>query len=161
MTPMVERLDASDQQHVNDAWVSALTPPDRLDHTLLLDVLIMYRFYERGVDRLHLRSEKDVNGRQVVMEIEFDRQRPELDAFTFTYIDATGIELRRERYSRAEVYDRVAALTSGPHSTTQPGELDALEQREREIVAATQPAGAPAPNDTPGHAPETTRTTPE
>ncbi len=155
--PMVQRLDEETQAEVDSAWSNMMKPHDRLDHTLLLDVLIAHQFHHKGVDRLHLVSEKRVNDGLALMEIRYDREQPTFDVFMVTYLDGEGKEQRRETYSRDEINARVAYLYS-PCLEECEGEcqfekgdvedlteecreaLEVREQRLETIAAATQPA---------------------
>jgi hypothetical protein len=162
--PMPVRLDVEQQIQVDQVWRNMLTPPERLDHTLLLDTIITMHANQVGVDHIRMISEKDrVNDGIVIMEMRFDRERPERDEYTLRYIGASGEELRHERYTRAEIEERVAFLWGAPAcgfsehrcSQTQPSDLSECESQEAarqaarearvaEILAATQPASAPA-----------------
>jgi hypothetical protein len=144
--PMVERLPPEEQKHVDDAWQNMFSPPDRLDRTLLLDVLITQQAHQRGVDRLDLVSEKCVGKGRAVMTVRFDRQHPEFDEFTIAYLDDQGRELRRERYSSAEIQERIHLLFRPSIPESQPVDWQRYEEQEKlrqarmnEIEAATQP----------------------
>jgi hypothetical protein len=156
--PVVERLEPEGQNTVDQSWLNMLSPPERLERSLLLDVLVTNYFYERGVDRLNLTSEKDVWGGRVVMTVYYDRAHPTFDNFTVAYIDAQGHERRRERYTFEEVKDRAAGLfapTSEP--STRPAvtaaEIEQQRKADEEMAArlarqiliktATRPAGQP------------------
>src|SRR6266571_3507808 len=58
ISPLTVRLDADQQKMVDGMWNNMLTPTDRLDRELLLDVLCQSWLFQIGVDRLHLTSEK-------------------------------------------------------------------------------------------------------
>ena len=66
--PMVTRLDEDQQRSVDAAWECMFSPPDRLDSTLLLDVLIANQAHQLGVDSLWLISEKRVSGGLIIMD---------------------------------------------------------------------------------------------
>jgi hypothetical protein len=153
--PMVDRLEPEKQFEVDVAWHNMLTPPDRLDRTLLLDVLLLHQFHAHGVDRLRLTSEKWLVGGVVVMEVVFERDDPARDAFWVTYQDDSGNVLRQERYSRVDIEERLEfafgdGLIIGDEDEEDP-EIEALraqraaerEARMEEIQAATQPAVRP------------------
>jgi len=86
--------------------------------------------------------------------IDCDRACPPSDQFTFTLLDERGKTLRRERYNRPEIEERVAFIHPDRNAfnhygpTTLPSEDPAhTEARRREIEcrmerirAATQPA---------------------
>jgi len=164
--PMVTRLSPEEQQQVDDTWRNMLTPVDRLDRTLLLDVLLTSDFYQLGVDRLDMTALKRVPPYRVIMEIHCDRDAPPFDAFTVAGLDADGREVRRERYSREDVEGRVSHMhlaeahvqmlageeKAEPATLTaeQRAELERLRAeaadwaaRKAAILAATQPAGPP------------------
>jgi hypothetical protein len=101
--PLPPRLDAQGQKDIDDAWDRAIRQMGQYDHQALLDVLMISKAYEVGVDRLTLRSEKRVAAGMVVMEIHFDRLAPAEDRFEVTAFDPEGRLLRKERYSREEV----------------------------------------------------------
>jgi len=153
--PMVQRLEEKDQQQIDEAWSCMLSPPDRLDRTVLLDTIISFQLYQLGVDSLRMVSDKSVDGGTVVMEVRFDRGEPDHDEFTFVYRDARGRDVRRESYTRSEVEERVkvlfepVCLPSEPEIVAQmdPQEVEDLRRRQAEqdeaqeaVRAATQPA---------------------
>src|SRR5215510_5025931 len=79
--PMVDRLDKDQQQAVDQVWDNLLTPVDRVNRTVLLDAIVHYNIFQLGVDRLHLAAEKETKAGLVVMQVRFDRTRPEWDEF--------------------------------------------------------------------------------
>jgi hypothetical protein len=101
--PMPTRLDQEGQKQIDQSWDEALTPVDRLNRQQVLDVLVSSFAFEVGVDRLAFRSEKEFRGGLVVMEIHYDRRKPDGDRFEVTVFDGGGKELRHERYSRQDV----------------------------------------------------------
>jgi len=134
------------------------SPPGRLDHTLLLDVVLVAQLHQRGVDHLRLVSEKHVGDGLAVMEVRFDREDPSFDEFSLSYIDADGYETRRERYTREEIEDRIEFLfdidlevlrsdDSGDADNVCQVERDPRaaerEARFEEIQAAVQPTELP------------------
>src|SRR5580765_3227054 len=92
--PMVQRLEPESQRMVDESWKNMLTPPQRLDRTLLLDVICNMQLFQVGVDRVNFRSEKDVPDGKVVMEIDFRRDRVNRDRFTVTYYNKLGWKKR-------------------------------------------------------------------
>lgn len=110
--PMVDRLDDQTQAKVDDAWSNLFAPPDRLERTLLLDAIISAQLYQLGVDSLHMISEKRVGDGLVMMEVQYCRDFPALDEFSVTCVDHAGMEVRRERFTRADVQDRIEFLYS-------------------------------------------------
>ncbi len=156
--PVVERLEPESQNTVDQSWLNMLSPPERLDRSLLLDVLVTNYFHQRGVDRLNLTSEKDVWGGRVIMTVYYDRAHPAFDNFTVAFIDAQGYERRRERFTFEEVKARAAGLfvpTSEPSTRPAVTAAEIEQQRKAEeemaarlarqilIQAATRPAGQP------------------
>lgn len=106
--PMVFRLDDDMQKSMDDKWRCMLAPPDRADHTLLVDAIIEGHMHEWGIDRGRFVSEKDVGDGRAVMEVNYERANPEADEFVFAYFDPDGNEIRREEYSRQEVEERIS-----------------------------------------------------
>ena len=150
--PMVIRLDEQEQKTVDDAWTNMLDPPHRLARDLLLDVLITHQMHQRGVDRLVLISEKGVGRRRVVMEIAFDRQNPEADAFTFMLEDAWGNVIRQERYDRDEIDDRLAFLFQVDFRTAPPPDAPPDAPDDSTAEPPAEPAEEPTiehPDDQP------------
>ena len=76
----------------------------------MLDALVGTRGYEIGVDSFAMRSVKRFAGGKVVMEITFDRAKPDEDRFEVTILDANGQLVRKERYARDEVEESYRAL---------------------------------------------------
>jgi len=153
--PAVERLSPAEQAAIDQYWNNMLSPTDRLDRGLLLDVVMFYQLHEVGVDRLHMESQKDFAGGAVTMTIDFVRANdPASDRLTLEVKNRAGQSLRKETYSGAEVLAQFKDLsrpTTNP--TTRPDgrqtEDDAareawLEARMRQISAATQPADTAA-----------------
>lgn len=126
--PMVDRLDEETQQKVDDAWLNMFTPPDQLDRTLLLDVILSGQLHQYGVDYLRLISEKHVGDGLVVMEVRFDREDPAFDEFSVSYVDNEGYEVRRERFTREEVEEEIRFLL------TQEEVTDDMDAETREAV---------------------------
>lgn len=158
--PMIDRLPEEDQKQVDTSWVHMFSPPDRLDRTLLLDVLLANQFHQRGVDRATLVSEKEVGTQQAVMTMRFDRKNPAFDEFTIALVDDQCRECRRERYTADEIRARLHFLGQHMHALSDASEdADGTTPRDRlkrarlqealaqdyeirilEIQAATQPA---------------------
>jgi hypothetical protein len=103
--PMPVRLDEDGQKSVDQSWDRALTPVDLLDHQAMLDVFLISQAYQAGVDRLSFRSEKKVAAGTVVMQIEYDRLRPDEDRFEVRLYDPAERLLRQEVYRRKEIED--------------------------------------------------------
>jgi hypothetical protein len=85
---MPARLDPEAQKDIDAAWDAAL---------------VGTQAYQAGADALTLRSEKRFAGGRVVMEVAFDRTKPDDDRFVVTVLDPAGAVARQERYSRADV----------------------------------------------------------
>lgn len=102
-TPLPRRLKDEDQKEVNEAWENALSQANRYDNQTLLDILIVTRGYQHGVDKLEFRSEKRISIGTVVMEIHFDRGAPKEDRFEVKVVDAAGKILRQEKYEREQI----------------------------------------------------------
>jgi hypothetical protein len=146
--PMVDRLDEKTQARVDDAWTIMFTPPDKVDRTLLLDVILSGQLHQFGVDYLRLVSEKYAGDGLVVMEIRFQRDDAASDEFSVTYLDSQGYEIRCERFTREDVQDRVDFLFSpivvdetSPPEWREEMELLAAEReaRQEEIQALLAP----------------------
>jgi hypothetical protein len=147
LMPMTVQLDPQEQQRVDQMWDNVLTPPDRLDRDLLLDVMLSYHLFQLGVDRLHLTAEKHFHGGLAVMEIDCDRGDAERDHFAITVVDRQGRMVRHEFYTREEVEARFNALLD-PIVTVPADQKEherrrmEMELRARRIKAATQPSPA-------------------
>jgi hypothetical protein len=143
MGPMTVRLKEDQQKVIDGMWNNMLTPADRLDRELLLDVVCEYWLFQLGVDRLHMVAEKQYERGRVVMEIDCDGRSPGSDQFTVTLLDERGRTVRRERYGREEIEARTAPVTEEEAKlATELSEEDKARQAERRarIAAATQPA---------------------
>lgn len=154
--PMVIRPTPEQQEHINEVWNNMLTPHDRLDRTLLLDVLITNQMHQLGVDELELTSYKQTENGWITMRIRYDREYPDEDEFEFVYEDNAGIELCHHVYSREEIEERLAFLFGVDSNLTALDQSDDQEFeteqstvenvmherqiRMEEIKAATQPA---------------------
>jgi hypothetical protein len=108
--PLPARLDPETQKKIDESWDRAFAPADRLGHQDLLDVMVGTQAYQLGVDTFSLRAEKRFAGGKVVMEVGFDRARPNDDRFEVTVYDPAGKLVRAERYTRQEVEDTYHAL---------------------------------------------------
>jgi len=102
-TPMPARLNDDQQKQIDASWNAALTPVFKLDRRAVMDLMVLRYAFELGVDRLELKSEKDLASGKAVMEIHIDRTKPGDDRFDFYVLNKAGAEVRRERYTRAEV----------------------------------------------------------
>lgn len=146
-TPMPPRLDTEAQKDVDASWDKAFAPIGRFDHQGLLDVMVGVQAYQMGVDSLEFRSEKSIAGGKVVMEIHFDRAKPESDRFDVTLLDGTGKLLRSERFSRKEVEETYRELFTNPRVTEEARnpELEARWNRIQEIFPKPKDGVAPPP----------------
>jgi hypothetical protein len=109
-TPLPDRFSEEGQKVIDDSWNRAFTPPDKLTHQELLDVMVGTQAYQLGVDTFMLRAEKRFAGGKVVMEVWFDRARPDDDRFEVSVYDTAGKLLRTERYTRKEIDETYNAL---------------------------------------------------
>jgi len=109
-TPLPARFDPDTQTRINEGWGKAFTPADRLARQELLDVMIGVQAYQFGVDTFSLRAEKRIADGKVVMEVAFDRSKPDEDRFEVSLYDAAGRPVRSERYSRKEIEETYDAL---------------------------------------------------
>src|SRR5262245_66642654 len=100
-SPMPPRLQADQQKEIDDAWEQALAPVSKHDRQTWLDTFVTTQAYQAGVDVLDFRSEKKWSGGKVVMEVQYERAKPEADRFEVTVYDHGGQVLRREKYNRA------------------------------------------------------------
>lgn len=135
--PMIDRLDEKGQAKIDEVWENMIAPPDALDRTLLLDVILSAQLYQHGVDSMRFVSEKDVGENLVVMEIRFDREEPRFDEFSVSVIDASGVEVRRERYGRDEINEEVNLIFENRHGAQAASNEDAdttEEMTERELL---------------------------
>lgn len=98
--PMPPRPDAESQKQIDDGWDRALTPVGKHDRQQWLDLLVGTKAYQAGVDSLTFRSEKVFSGGKVVMEVFYDRARPDGDRFVVTVYDRAGTKVREEWYNR-------------------------------------------------------------
>src|SRR6516165_6213306 len=101
--PMPPRLDDQSQQSIDQSWDKVLTPVDHLKHQPLLDFLLVSQAYQLGVDKLTFHSEKKVKAGTVVMDIDFDRLKPDKDRFEVKVYDPARKLLRQETYGRKEI----------------------------------------------------------
>lgn len=101
--PMVARFDEKGQKQFDETWNKALTPVTRLDRRQCLDLIVGIQAFQAGVDKLTMRSEKEYSEGHVVMEITFDRARPERDRFVVQVFSHEGKLLRELTYQREEV----------------------------------------------------------
>ncbi len=109
-SPLPERLDEQGQKSIDESWNQALSPVTHLDHKALLDGLLVTQAYQFGVDKMLFRSEKKFAGGTVVMELEFDRQKPEQDRLEVNIFDANQVRVRQEKYKRDEIEKSVQDL---------------------------------------------------
>ena len=126
-SPMPPRLDAEDQKKIDDAWDNALNPVNKLDRQALLDALFVTHAYQAGVDRLTFRSEKKFSGGLVVMEIHFDRAKPNDDRFDVIVQDPNGKEVRRLNYARSEIEMTARDLRHPSFSRPRPADAPPLD----------------------------------
>lgn len=144
--PMPVRLDDEGQKKIDQAWDKALTPVDRFDHVAMLDAFLVTHAYQVGVDKLTFHSEKKAAAGTVVMDIRYDRLRPEDDRFEVQIYDPSQKLLRQETYYRQEIegayrdlFVRPTELEAAEHNGTatpeQLKELAALKARMDAVTA--------------------------
>jgi hypothetical protein len=134
-SPMPPRLDDNAQKNADKSWNDAFTPADRLDRQTLMDAFLVSQAYQTGVDRLTMRSEKKLDSGMLVMEIHFDRAKPDVDRFEVTLHNPAGQQIRHETYSRADV-ERTQTELSPP--ALGPGATEAQQKewaRQNELAA--------------------------
>lgn len=149
--PMPERLSPEAQATVDSSWNNALNPPNRIDRTLLLDVLRSYQLYWHGIDRIDARIEKALAHGRVVMILHYDRRLADNENdFIVTAYDRNGSVVRTERYSRADIDERDWLYEVNLPRDLAPEKREAeakarelrIKARMKEIRTATQPAGS-------------------
>lgn len=139
--PMVERLDEPAQAKVDGVWGVLLDSQPPVDRTLLLDIVLFHQLHQLGVDSLQLTSTKRLGDGHVEMQVRFERDKPDLDEFTVAYFHADGREIRRERYSRADIEDRIQFFSGDvalAEKTTPEATSAAHERRNAEREARMQ-----------------------
>lgn len=118
--PMGRQLDQNQQAAVDAGWQRALEFDDELGRQGWLDMMVGTLAFEHGVDRFHFKSEKEVGARLVVMEVWFDRSKPDDDAFEITVFDDERKIVRKERYTRSDVEESIAVMYQQPETVTPP-----------------------------------------
>ena len=99
-SPMPARFDPDSQKEIDAAWDRAFAPAGKLERQELLDVMVGTQAYQLGIDTFHLKATKKFAGGTVVMEVTFDRARPDDDRFEVSVYDESGKLVRQERYTR-------------------------------------------------------------
>jgi hypothetical protein len=153
--PMPPRLEADEQKKIDQAWENALNPVDHLDRQATLDALVVSQAYQAGVDRLTFRSEKQFSGGVVVMEIHFDRAKPNDDRFEVTVRNQGGKELRRLVYNRTEVETTYRELNDPrfagqPQANAPPQPADANKREDVQKRLAVVEKLFPKADEVPG-----------
>jgi hypothetical protein len=87
--------------------------------------------YQAGVDTVTFRSEKAFAGGRVVMEVFYDRAKPEGDRFVVTVLDKAGTMARRETYARADVEQTAKDLFD--RGTPQPNDPPEVVRRKAAV----------------------------
>jgi hypothetical protein len=133
---MPPRLEDAEQKQVDESWDKALDPVDKLDRQALLDALILSQAYQAGVDKLTFRSEKKCAAGTVIMEIHFDRAKPDQDRFDLRVVAANGQIVRELSYNRKEVETTYKELHDPKFDPDRqpPQPLQGDEVRKREEV---------------------------
>ena len=142
-SPMPPRFEADAQKKIDDTWENAVNPPEKLDRQALLDAVIWTHAYQAGVDRLLFRSEKDFSGGIVVMEIHFDRSKPNDDRFEIKILDKEQKLVRELTYNRAEIEKAHKELHNPKNSNVRgpndpplaPDEVKKREEVQKRIAA--------------------------
>jgi hypothetical protein len=160
--PAFKRLPPDQQAQVDSSWKNMLTPTNRLDRELLLDVILAYELHQIGVDRATYEVDKDYADGTIHMRVTFDRSKPLDDHFFVEVRDKKNQLVRSETYSGDEVWSHFGALegasvaeriattqpstqpTTQSMAATQPTDFELrqewLKARMKQIEAATQPA---------------------
>ena len=156
-SPLPQRFDAETQKTIDEGWDRAFTPADRFDHQGLLDLMIGTQAYQLGVDTFSLRAEKRFAGGKVVMEVSFDRAKPDDDRFEVTVFDTAGKFVRLERFQRKEIEETYGALYADAPPPNNPAVPDQPEvaarraahlarwNRIQEVFPQPNEPGKPAP----------------
>ena len=143
---MPPRLDPAGQKDVDAAWDAALAPVGKHDRRQWLDALVGTQAYQTGVDTLTLRSEKAFAGGRAVMEVSFDRAKPDDDRLVVTVFDREGKAVRREQYTRAEVEQTTKDLLDPNRNTPpQPDDPPEVARQRAETAARWQQVRAMMP----------------
>lgn len=129
--PIPQRLTAEGQQRYDYGWQHFVAQGNNVEHTAMLDALLLTQAWHAGVDRLHLRSEKQVGDVRVVMETTFERDLPDDDAFSVTFYDARGRVLRQEHFSSGEMDEAIALFYHTPEGEI---ENEAPEEHQARLV---------------------------
>lgn len=145
-SPLPQRFDPELQKDIDSSWNRAFSPADKLAHQDLLDVMVGTQAYQFGVDTFMLRAEKRFVGGKVVMEVGFDRARPDDDRFMVSVYDTAGKLVRTERYAREEIDNTYRELF--PKNSDQPQRADFAE-RWNKITALFPQAGAEKAEEAP------------
>lgn len=147
--PLPQRLSEEGQQRCDYGWRHFVAQCNDVEHTAVLDALLLTQAWHAGVDRLYLRSEKQVGDVLVVMETTFERDLPDDDAFSVTFYDVNGEVLRQERFTSAEIDAAIALYqtSEGEIENETPEEHEARLVRLAERNARLQRASEvfPAP----------------
>ncbi len=144
--PLPQRFDPELQKEIDTSWNRAFSPADKLGHQDLLDVMVGTQAYQLGVDTFMLRAEKRFVGGKVVMEVGFDRARPDDDRFMVSVYDAAGKLVRTERYARAEIDTTYRDLFPKPNDEPQRADL---KERWNKITSLFPQAGAEKAEEAP------------
>ena len=131
-TPLPQRLEPEVQKDVDTSWNKAFSPVGRFDHQELLDIMVGFQAYQLGVDTLTFRSEKTIASGKVVMEVHYERTKPDADRFDVTLLDLAGKLVQTERFTRTEI-EETAQLLRAPHDGNEPPEAVARWKRISEI----------------------------
>lgn len=103
IVPMPRRLPPQVQASVDYGWDHLVAAGAAVNHEGLLDAILLHEVWHRGVDRLHLTSEKQVGDTRVILETEFVREQPESDRFTIRFVAGDGTLYREDVFTRADL----------------------------------------------------------
>ena len=135
--PMPQRLCEEEQKRYEFGWDHLVALGPQVEHTALLDTILVGRAWHEGVDKLVLHSEKRVGEIRVVMETQFDRSSPEDDIFSVAFYDAQGRILRQDRFTPAEIDDAVALYLTPDGQV----ENETPAEREQRLARLAERAG--------------------
>src|SRR5436309_2428621 len=81
VVPAFVRVGPEQQAQIDASWKNMLTPTDRLDRELLLDVMLVYQLHQLGIDHATYEADKEFADGTIHMRVTFDRAKPLDDHF--------------------------------------------------------------------------------
>src|SRR5437588_2750266 len=108
--PAFVRLGPEQQARLDASWKNMLTPTDRLDRELLLDVMLVYQLHQLGIDRATYEADKAFGDGAIHMRVTFDRAKPLDDRFVVEVRNKQKQLIRTETYSGEEVWSHWSSL---------------------------------------------------